>query len=298
MEWLKKWIDVDGYHIDLINARPSFSPLLEVSTRVINSIAEKYPGPYYLMVTGGVDSQTMLWCWQNSKVPFIPVSIKYLDHDNNTVNDHDLVQLTEYAAQFDLKINYEYFQIQHFLENSLLDYATKYTCTSPQITAHMAFSEIFTDGTVIFSGNFISHSLSYDYTILGLERYALRSNRNIIPFFLSYDPELACSIAQFGEIIPVPDLGHSMVQNVYPLKVETLKKAGIPIIPQKMKQTGFEIIKNIYDNYPVPFLDKIKYINKPSKRNFDILFRYKLSDFIKYKDKITYHNQDAIYLKK
>lgn len=291
MDWLKRWHDDDGYHIDLINATPTRTPLLEVSKRVITEIVNKYPGPYYLMLSGGVDSQTMLWCWQNSGVPFIPTSMKYVAHDNKTVlNAHDLTQLSEYATQFDLNITYRYFRIQHFLENELENYAKKYICTSPQLTAHMAMSEQIKDGTVIFSGNFINHGL-YNYTVLGLERYSILSNRSIIPFFLMHDPELATITAQFEEAyMQKPKLG------AYLKKVYLLTELGVPIIPQPQKQTGFETLKDIYDDYPITFLERIKYSKKDSKRKFDIFFRYRLADKIRYIDEVTYHNKTSIQI--
>jgi hypothetical protein len=281
MNWLRRWHDsVNQYHIDLINANPTRTPLLDVARRVITEISSSYPPPYHLMVSGGVDSQSMLWLWMNSGVEFIPISIRYTLNDGTIFNDHDLLQLDEFAVKHKLNIDYKNFNILKFLENDLWDYAEKYQCTSPQITTHMAMSEMVTTGTVIFSGNFIAHAV-YDYTILGLERYANMSNRNIIPFFLTHDPELASGLIQYEK-------PNNCIK--YASKVLTLQKAGIPVIPQNNKLTGFEKIKDFYDNCHVTGAERIKYANKPSKRNFDIMFRYRLEDKIKYVDKILYHN--------
>lgn len=288
MNWFRRWYDsTNRYHIDLTNARPTRTPLLDVAKRVITEISDLYPPPYYLMVSGGVDSQSMLWMWMNSGVDFTPVSIRYTPDDTDTstiFNDHDLLQLSEFASEHKLIINYKNFNILKFLKNDLWTYAEKYQCTSPQITTHMAMSEMITDGTIIFSGNFITQSL-YNYTILGLERYANTANRSVIPFFLTYDPELAASLVQYEQ-------PNNCIK--YVSKVSTLQKAGIPVIPQVSKLTGFEKIKDFYDHYPVTGVERIKYANKPSKRNFDIMFRYRLEDKIRYVDKIEYHSVGKI----
>ena len=76
----------------------------------------------------------------------------------------------------------------------------------------------------------------------------------------------------------------------YTDRVAAVLQLGIPIISQPQKQTGFEKIKEYYDDQParVNPREKLKYSNKPSKRVFDILFRYRLTDKIKYQDQIVF----------
>jgi hypothetical protein len=254
-------------------------PLLEVSAKVINDITKNYPEPYYLMVSGGIDSQALLWCWMNSGKNFIPISVRYtgaLEY-KNILNQHDLDELDTFASANNLTIKYIDFNIINFLENDLEDYAVKYQCTSPQLCTHMKISELVNDGTVIFSGNFMRDAF-YTYTILGLKRYADTSNRNIIPFFFLHDNELAGL------------RGNNDYDRGYKEKVRFYKDLGIPVIPQVNKLTGFEVIKDYYDtrtDLTVTGIEKLKYANKDSKRKFDIIFRYRLGEKIKYQDKIV-----------
>ena len=269
------------FHVDMSNLIKSNKSLLEISTRVINEITEKYPPPYHLMLSGGMDSQIMLWCWLNSSIPFHPVSIKYREGGNKEIlNEHDLVELEQFANNHNVQIDYKYFDIINFLENDLDSYAITYQCTSPQLCAHMCMSERLIEGTVIFSGNF-ARDFGYTYTILGLKRYADNSNRSIIPFFLLHDQELA------GVLHQVP-----RKENDYSIKkYNAYTTLGAPVIPQPAKQTGFEIIKDYYDTRTdliVPPKMRIKYASMPSKRKFDLLFRYMLMEKIKYVDKVVY----------
>lgn len=257
--------------------------LLEVSSECIKKITEEYPGPYYLCASGGVDSQSMIWCWLNSGVPFTVVSFQYI-HDGVLYNEHDLEQLEQFSLKYDIPVEYKYFDPIHFVETDLYSYATKYQCTSPQICTHMKMSEEITDGTVIFSGNFSAHS-HYDYTIFGIKRYADLSGRSIIPFFFLHDAELAGVISKVDV-----QKAQTVVDDPYQMKIETLRKAEVPVIPQPRKYTGFEKIKEYYDQQKsrITAHERIKFSNMPSKRVFDILFRYRLTDTIKYEDKILY----------
>jgi len=290
MNWIKFGWSRDFNHdfnpsipffIDLSNKIKTNKTLLEISTRVINEIAKKYPAPYHLMLSGGMDSQLMLWCWLNSGIDFVPVSIKYTGAPEfkEILNEHDLIELDSFAKNNKIDIQYKYFDVINFLENDLETYAIKYQCTSPQICTHMKMSEMILDGTVIFSGNFTT-GLSYSYTIWGLKRYAEVSKRNIIPFFFLHDAELAN--------LPVLPTNEDKYSDI---KFSSYTNLGAPVIPQPKKQTGFEVIKDYYDTRKDLIVSpriRLKYASMPSKRKFDLLFRYMLMEKVKYVDQVVY----------
>jgi len=269
--------------VNLSKMISSEKSVLEVSSECIKKITEEYPEPYYLFASGGVDSQSMIWCWMNSGKPFTVVSFRYI-HDNVVYNEHDLEQLEQFSLKYNIPVQYKDFDPIEFVETDLYSYASKYQCTSPQICTHMKMSEEITDGTIIFSGNFSAHS-NYDYTIFGIKRYADISGRSIIPFFFLHDAELAGVINRINS-----QEAYSETYDSYLRKIANLRKAEIPVIPQADKYTGFEKIKEYYDKQKdrVTAHERIKFSNMPSKRIFDILFRYRLTDTIKYKDKILY----------
>lgn len=292
MKWIKlgwgkncssDFTENSTFCVDLSGIVHSEKTLLEASSECIQKITEEYPEPYYLFASGGVDSQSMIWCWMNSGKPFTVVSFRYV-HDGVAYNEHDLEQLEQFSLKYGISVEYKYFDPIEFVETQLYSYATKYQCTSPQICTHMRMSEEIKDGTVIFSGNFSSHS-QYNYTIFGIKRYTDISGRSIIPFFFLHDAELA----GFTNKVNSRE-SYSEIADTYLHKISSLKKAEIPIMPQAQKYTGFEKIKEYYDKQKnrVTVLDRIKFANMPSKRIFDILFRYRLTETIKYKDKILY----------
>lgn len=269
------------YVLDCTGLKITNKNFFDVSTSVIQRIANKYPGPYYIMASGGVDSQALIYCWMKSKVPFKILSYKY----NDNYNEHDISNLTNFTNNFNLTVDYRNFDFLSFLDNELINYATAYQCISPQICGFMKICDQIDSGTIIFSGNFLKFSESgLDYTILGLQRYA-KKRKNMIPFFFQHDPELAGYLLPFYKNIHIGDN-----KNIYFSKIQSYKFLNIPIIPQYNKLSGFEKIKDLFDHRHdlVSTRDKLEFSNKISKRYFDIHYRYKLSRSIKYIENVNY----------
>jgi hypothetical protein len=282
----------DTFFVDLRSEKSTKLDIISVAKDAINSIIKKYPPPYNLFVSGGIDSQSMIWLWKHSQVPFTVNTVEYINPDDQSVfNSHDHVQLKKFAYIHDIPVNYKKFDLTAFLENELLDYATTYQCASPQICTHMKMSEIYHTGTVVFSGNFKLHH-NYDYTIWGLKRYADLSGRNVIPFFLLHDKELSCYIDDYAQ--KTYDVHASnAVDYQYLQRASTMQASGIPVIPQSEKFTGFEKVKDFYDIKAANLslirpMERIEFSRFPSKRAFDIMFRYRLHKLLKYNNVVTY----------
>lgn len=240
---------------------------LDAICEYVHRIAEKYPPPYTLFVSGGVDSQALLYIWKRSGVPFTAVNVWY-----HGFNSHDFTEIAKFAQQLEIPIKQIAFNILDFLENRLDDYAMKYECSSPQLCTHMAFSELIEEGTKIFSGNIpLQNITSMNNTIFGLQRYATKTNANLIPFFLMMD-EKSASIAAHTAI-NIPENG----MDAYEFKCHLYNILGIPVIPQKSKLTGFELLKDYYDLFPerVTKSMRLRHSSIQFTRVFDHLFRNK-----------------------
>lgn len=254
------------YHVNKEKIRP-----VNAAVIAVNRIVSEYPSPYVLMCSGGIDSQTMIWAWVLSGQEFTVASVRY-KIDDQVYNDHDLVQLEMFCKQHSISIEYLDFDITNFLETRLKEVSDEYDCDSPQICTHMAMSEMIEQGTIMFSGNFLSRSgVGLNYTLLGQDRYAKKvstEHRKIIPSFLAHDSDFSSSFLKY----------HDSLHTIYPDKVAVLHNTGFPVIPQLAKYTGFEKIKDYYDlkNLAISAKDRIKYSMYPSKRAFDLYFRYPL----------------------
>ena len=299
IQWLKfDWngnADLWGYkenlafRVDARNIVKTYKPALEESLNLIYKIRDTLPPPYYLMLSGGTDSQAMLYAWHKSGIPYIPVSFRY----NKYYNTHDLNNLYTYSKNLGVEVKFIDIDYFKFLENDLIKYATDYVCNSPQITFHMKFVEHINDGTCIFSGNPMDVFLAppeerleffetpLTYTVLGLERFRQRTGRSLVPYFFQSCPKLAYS---FG----ISFYNSKNIVAKYRLRDNALKflayiDSGFKVV-STAKFSGFEKFKYFFDNKPVSFSfqDKLFFSKFPSPRTFDLLFRYPLYKINKY----------------
>lgn len=241
---------------------------ITAAIEAVNDIVENYPAPYNVLVSGGIDSQAMLYAWKMSNHPFNAVSFRY----NQDFNWHDIRTLSQFCEQENLEYKIIDFDYLDFLENEYDSIARKYCCSSPQIAMHIKMA-MSLPGTRIFSGNFLSsQSATLSDAILGIYRFSMtEEGKDTIPYFFLHTPELAYSLNWLRYSNP-DDFGSD-----YEQRVIEYQAMGFPIIPQEKKFTGFEKFKEHYDSHQYVLMDKdnrLRYHDKPSHRPFDWLFRY------------------------
>lgn len=265
----------NDYDTDPINLLPNIAV-----QETISYIQQNYPAPYTLMLSGGVDSQAMLYAWILSKCPFNTFSGKY----NNNFNKDDLQELGVFAKQFDITINYVDFDVLNFFQTDYIDYVNLYRCGSPHILTFIKMSEMIKEGTVIFSGNFCTQDGPgkpiVDQNNFALYRYSLETKKSLVPFFFAETRNLYYSFySQERKLIHLKTFDINSPDDVYMNKVNIYQRHGFPVIPQRYKMTGFELIKDYYDqnfSHLVTVQDKLlRTYRQTSKRTFDLLLRNK-----------------------
>lgn len=273
-DWIKTSIAVNNnVKIYTFDCRPyiqSSLDSLEASHRCIEKITRDYPPPYTLYLSGGVDSQAMLYAWHTSGVPYKTFSARF----ENDLNDYDIQNLEIFAGCHEMNIQYYDVSVLDFFQNEHDIYAHKYLCGSPQITFHMKLIEMTTEGTCIMSGELLTKSTGRSglphHNNTALFHFRDKTKQNFVPFFFMYTKDLAYSCQNPQYKIKFP--------NEYLHKVYLYHLNGYPVLAQPDKFTGFEKIKQLYDISPpkeVTAIDRIKGGKNKSTRNFDILHRNK-----------------------
>lgn len=269
------WYKVQSNIVDFTVTNYKNLDVIEACQSTVNNILINYPAPYHIMISGGIDSQAMLYAWNLYGKDFIPTTVIY----NEKFNLHDIEHIENFTKGKDFKINYLKFDLLSFLQNEYDTYSEEFRCSSPCISAYIKMTENL-NGTVIFAGDFLSQNgARLTDAILGLYRASL-IRKNLIPYFFLHTPELAYSFLKSIKKIDYYKLSD------YNKKVFLYQENGIPVIPQKTKISGFEKVKDYYDEHYydlIPKLHRLKYANKPSKRTFDLLYRYPYEE--KYNDK-------------
>ena len=284
---MKKDFDYDKGEFILSYAEkpcPSISAV-EAAIQTVNYICKFYPPPYTLMLSGGVDSQAMLYAWILSNHKFETFSAVYTDN----INWYDVCTIQEFSNSFNVKINYINFDVISFLENEHQIYSEKYICGSPHFTTYMKLSDLVGKGTTIFSGSFLTRGrikFFWSRNELGLLHYTILGKKNCVPFFFNETQDLCYAFRHTG----LPD-----VINDYYSKVTMYQYNGFPVIPQSDKFNGFEKLKEKYDSIDHPKLaslssDILTKTGNTSRRNFDFLYRNKFEAKFK-KHKYLYINR-------
>jgi hypothetical protein len=154
----------------------------------------------------------------------------------------------------------------------------KYKCCSPHFGAHLGMTEHLS-GTCIFSGDCLGkNDANIRYNNICL--YEATKYRSVVPYFFLHTPEIAYSkiyVTKHKNVI----LDYSNRQQLYQEKVNVLLNENIPVIAQPQKYTGFEKVKEYYDEHYGHLITPkllLRYANKPSKRVYDLLLRYPYED--------------------
>lgn len=273
----------DDFYFDFRNKSTASVAPLQAAQLTIQYIVQNYPAPYTLYLSGGVDSQAMLYAWHQSGVPYQTFSAVY----NQNLNSHDLCDIEKFSKDLGVEVDYHDFDLIDFLETQHEHYANTYRCGSPQITTFMRLADLTDAGTVIMSGNFILKpgfgTGIPDRNNFSLYYYGLTSGRNIVPFFFLETCELAHAFDT-----EIPEISAEHTAGSYTDKVAAYSYYGFPVIAQATKLNGFERLKELYDTNPPRMPTVAERISRlpwqASDRNFDMLYRNKYeAKFFKYK---------------
>ena len=258
----------EGNRVAKVNLTPAFFNKLSLDQDSLKSYrikaaqaSKKQLGARpVLCLSGGIDSQAMIQCWQEADLEF-DIAIMVF---NNDLNKHDVEHARLYCDTYvknhtvvEVPIN-----VISFLNRESYDMGIKYQCTSPQFATHFQFFDALRNlgYTGICAGGdapFRSDQREWYYRIHldtngAFINYTMQNNFPVIGNFLGYDPALAWSLAfltiEFAEADGPTAISQifDLQQRRYIQKVRSYQAHGLNIIPQAQKYTGFERVKDYY----------------------------------------------------
>jgi hypothetical protein len=94
---MHSWVRIKDEFLDFTVSKfkETVKSPIQAAVEAVNDVVENYPPPYNLFVSGGIDSQAMLYAWKMSKHPFNAYTFRY----NQTYNIHDIQTLFLFCEQ-------------------------------------------------------------------------------------------------------------------------------------------------------------------------------------------------------
>ena len=217
-------------------------------------------GPFpALCFSGGIDSQAMLHCFAEADLEAHVIIFKY----NNDLNKHDVDHAKAYCHTFDIPYREIEFDIVSFLTRDNVAMTEHYGGFSPQFNTHYRFIEVLTHmgyTGVCFGGNAPDkHMLGYGKNLEKNQMHWVTCRDKfqiaVQGSFLSFSPELALALAVSTPIIKeeLPDEikdwdEYQRLRHLkYEQKIIGYKRIGFDIMQQPTKYTGFEKVKELFE---------------------------------------------------
>lgn len=208
---------------------------------------DAFSEPFDLMLSGGVDSEIILRCYLELKIPVNVFIFKYED-DINFVDFNNALTL---CKTLNVKPTIVDFNLQHFIENEAHDFwkisltkTLKRTINMKMIT-YLDNIPIMGDGLCANSNTMVLENGIWKYCVpeqhFGQTIYCKYINRPMITLWYMYSPEVLLSFIN-SPIIKKFEEGKLMLPSFNQLKYINLRRYWpINIRP---KITGFESIKD------------------------------------------------------
>lgn len=212
-----------------------------------------------LCLSGGVDSQAMVYSWLEAGLNFEVVALVF----DNGLNYHDVETAYQFCKAYNLPIREIPLNVTQFLNRENVNYAIMYKSASPQFNVHYKLFNMLKDvgytgaccgGVAIFQDNGLWGN-NFRRNIFNFINYVDISGFPVQGSFLSYYPYLTWAIGLLTKPLDIPikkELGDHLFKQYedvrYQNKVEGYTRAGLKIIPQKLAYTGFEKVKDFYES--------------------------------------------------
>ena len=216
-----------------------------------------------LCFSGGIDSQAMLQCWSEADLSAHVIIFNFKDG----LNKQDCEHAKAYCHTWDIPYREIEFDVVSFLTRDNVDMTTKYGNVSPHFNTHYRFVEILTHmgyTGVCFGGQAPDRNCGeYGVNFTKVPYYwatcADKFDIAVQGSFLSFSPELAWAIT-----LSTPDIKNLDYKNnstalreydalkaveaeKYAAKLIGYRRIGFDLMPQPQKYTGFELVKDYFE---------------------------------------------------
>ncbi len=211
-----------------------------------------------LCFSGGIDSQAMILAFLEAGVECEVFLMRFGKEFNSMDTEHAIM----FANNHNIKLNIFDIDVVRYLTHDLYNDAEIYKCSSPHFLTHYKLYDYIRAHNctgLASAGNVFSKftngwEAAPSAPQLNYINYTAVNDFPVIGSFLLYDPYVCWTL---GLLTPAADISSIIEPNAnhaylaaqrarYVAKVKGYRNAGLDVIPQETKYTGFEKLKEFF----------------------------------------------------
>jgi len=215
-------------------------------------IRDTVNGPLDLMFSGGLDSEVILRCYTELKIPINVYTFKY----ENGYNVMDVAGALKICKDLNITPNIIDFNLEKFFENEAYDIWKKGYFREPGVLPHMKMIE-YIDGTPLMGAGeplLVQENGKWNFQIEEAFHsqaiYCKTIGRDIIPDWFEYSPEIQLAYCQLPEVENLFNGTAPHQDSIWNYKYHINKAHVYPEIRIRPKRHGFESTGKPFGNTP------------------------------------------------
>lgn len=241
------------------------------------ALMDSYPDNVTVPLSGGVDSEVVLRCAMETNKT-VKIAIMRLLIGNDVYNQHDIKSAFDLCEEFGLEPEIYDLDIEWFLESKeYQSYCRNYFTTSYQLVSHLWLVDQTGSDFVVMPGDFASkfggRPFMQPFKYFCYDYYNDKNDTTLIGDFLSHTSEIINSsimLAKKTKFVPG-------AKKSYEGKIKFYNQAGFPVKARKQKYTGFEKVKDYFDQKHKAF----RYVDRVYRSPMENMFWKNISFYFK-----------------
>lgn len=216
-------------------------------------------GEVLIPMSGGLDSEFVMYCALRANITPVPVIMRYTDYEHRPLNEYDYKYAVEYCSKHGMQARiYDAPIAELFDRGAYWRFGATYCSTSPQLAAHLwllskiKMQSIMPGDPVNYHGGSGISVQPYEYYCY--DRYFSDTKRlNCIPRLHTANGKIVRKGIEITMQVSALEANQ---------KAEWYKLAGMQDFVRRPKYTGFEEVREYYDKYH----STANYFNKKFRR--------------------------------
>lgn len=241
------------FYASLGSAEQNFKEWRKANVDAVLRIQKNLPGPYWILLSGGTDSEICLRAFLEAGVPVQAATLRLA----NGNNEYDIQHVYRLQQELDIKVHFFDLDAENFLKSQEFHQICNVTSNISPIYAFHLWLASQLDGTPVMAQGEVHLKKADDghwyyvesERLCALYRYFVFYDKPAVPGFFQYTPEQVLSYLKYNPYLK------KLINNEIEGKLGTRSSKNFmaqqfyPEVEMRTKYTGFEKIEDQIDVY-------------------------------------------------